>query len=136
MDTSPIGDPVGMISGINLIYLPCDESLRESLFRAAEAAGLNAQRGTIATGDRFLDRLEDKQRLRTLFGALACDMEGGAIAQAAYELGVPYAAYRCISDTLHGNGEEYVVNADRAADASHRLLRAWLESLSCRGGRS
>ena len=27
MDTSPIGDPVGLISGINLVNIPCDKKL-------------------------------------------------------------------------------------------------------------
>ena len=129
MDTSPIGDPVGMISGINMVHLPCDPDMRRQLLIAAQKAGIRALEGTIATGDRFIDRLEEKNSLRERFGALACDMEGGAIAQAAYELGVPYAATRCISDTLMGNGEEYAVNADKAALASGRLLRHWLEAL-------
>ena len=43
--------------------------------------------------------------------------------------GVPYAAYRAISDTLRGNGQEYALNADRAAGASIRLLTAFLNDL-------
>ena len=56
-------------------------------------------------------------------------MEGGAIAQVAMTAGVPYAAYRAISDTLRGNGQEYALNADRAAGASIRLLTAFLNDL-------
>ncbi|MBQ8137114.1 MAG: 5'-methylthioadenosine/adenosylhomocysteine nucleosidase [Clostridia bacterium] len=128
MDTSPIGDPVGMISGINLIYLPCEEGAKMRLRLAAQSAGIRVREGVVATGDRFIERLEEKQALRERFGALACDMEGAAIAQAAYEMGVPYASYRCISDTLHGNGLEYAVNADRAAAASQCLIRAFMET--------
>lgn len=29
MDTSPIGDPVGLISGINLVNIPCDKKLAD-----------------------------------------------------------------------------------------------------------
>ena len=80
----------------------------------------------IATGDQFIERLEDKQRIARDFRAAACDMEGGAIAQVAMTAGVPYAAYRAVSDTLRGNGQEYALNADKAAAASARLLTAFL----------
>ena len=69
------------------------------------------------------------QRIARDFSAAACDMEGGAIAQVAMTAGVPYAAYRAISDTLTGNGQEYARNADRAAAVSGRLLSAFLNGL-------
>ena len=53
-------------------------------------------------------------------------MESAAIAQAAYEYGVPFAAYRCVSDTLYGNGAEYQVNAALAAEKSRAVLRAFM----------
>ncbi len=127
MDTSPLGDPVGMISGIDLVYLPCDERAAAALKAAAERCGVRVFTGAVATGDRFIERTEEKRRLHALFGADACDMEGAAIAQAAYEMGVPFAMYRCISDTLLGNGQEYALNADRAAAVSRRILKDWLE---------
>ena len=39
MDTSPIGDPVGLISGINIIYIPTDRTVT-----AALAAAIATQR--------------------------------------------------------------------------------------------
>ena len=51
MDTSAIGDPVGLISGINEIYLPADADIREKLLSAARAVGVNTLCGTIASGD-------------------------------------------------------------------------------------
>ncbi len=126
MDTSPLGDPPGMISGIDLVHLPCDEKAVRGLEAACERAGIPHVLGAVATGDRFVEDKNEKLRLNRLFGAEACDMEGAAIAQAAYEMGVPYAAYRCISDTLNGNGREYAENAARAAEASQRLLEQFL----------
>ncbi len=126
MDTSPIGDPVGMISGINRVHLPCDEGAVARLKAACVRAGIPCVLGAIATGDRFVEREDEKRRLNALFGAEACDMEGAAIAQVAFEMGVPYAAYRCISDTLNGNGMEYALNAARAAAAGQTLLEVFL----------
>ncbi len=128
MDTSPLGDPVGMISGIDLVHLPCDADAVRRLEAACEKTRTPFLLGAIATGDRFVEKKSEKERLRALFGAEACDMEGAAIAQTAYEMGVPYAAYRCISDTLNGNGREYFENAARAALASQALLKAFLEA--------
>ena len=129
MDTTPIGDPPGLISGPNVVHMPVDAAARERLLRAAGALGCRVVSAAIATGDQFIERLVDKQRIARDFSAAACDMEGGAIAQVAMTAGVPYAAYRAISDTLTGNGQEYARNADRAAAVSGRLLSAFLNGL-------
>ena len=130
VDTSPIGDPIGMISGINKVYLPCDEKYAAPLWEAAQAAGGVQFRGVIATGDQFIETQAQKTLIHERFGALVCDMEGGAIAQTAYEYGVPFGAWRCISDTMLGNGQEYAVNAAFAAERSQKVLRHFLKALA------
>ena len=127
IDTSPIGDPVGLISGPGIVHIPCDEKLQGLLLRAAGETGCRAVRAAIATGDQFIVGTETKQKLKNSFGAAACDMEGGAIAQVCYEYGVPYAAYRTVSDTVSGNGREYELNAKDAADRSQTLLARFLQ---------
>ena len=127
MDTTPIGDPLGLISGPNIVYMPCDERLSALLFQAAADAGLRAERAAIATGDQFIASLEKKNFLADTFGAAACDMEGGAIAQCCYEMNVPYAAVRAISDTRLGDGREYAEKAGEACRAEAKLLRRFLE---------
>lgn len=127
IDTSPIGDPPGLISGPNIIHIPCDEKLSGLLLRAAKEENIAAVRAAIVTGDQFIVGVENKLRLSRDFSAAACDMEGGAIAQVCYECGVPYAAYRTISDTLSGNGREYELNAKDAADRSQSLFSRFLQ---------
>jgi len=129
VDTTALGDPAGMISGPNIVYIPCDEKAKEALLRAAQRQGLPSLTAVIATGDRFIEAQDEKHALRGTFGAAACDMEGGAIAQVCYENKTPYAAYRAVSDTLNGNGQEYAVNAAAAAGRGARLLRAFMEAL-------
>ena len=129
MDTTPIGDPPGLISGPNVVHMPVNAAAAAGIARAAKSLGCHTVTAAIATGDQFIEHLEDKQRIARDFCAAACDMEGGAIAQVAMTAGVPYAAYRAISDTLRGNGQEYALNADRAAGASIRLLTAFLNDL-------
>ncbi len=102
MDTSPIGDPVGLISGINKVYFESDKRAVEILEESAKALGLNAVVGRVATGDKFIAEKSDKERLISLFGADACEMEGGAIAHTAYVNGIKFAVIRAISDSADG----------------------------------
>ena len=129
MDTTPIGDPPGLISGANVVHMPVSGPAAAHLLKTAEGLGFHTVRAAIATGDQFVERAEHKRRIAEQFSAAACDMEGGAIAQVAMTAGVPYAAYRAISDTFSGNGQEYSLNADRAAAASVRLVTAFMNDL-------
>ena len=128
-DTSPLGDPVGYVSGLPDVYIPADKALSSLIVRAAEQAGLPFVRANITTGDQFIADLEKKKWLAAHFRAGACDMEGGAVAQVCLEYGTPYAAFRAISDTLTGNGKEYEENVHEACAASADLLRALLPLL-------
>lgn len=127
MDTSPLGDPVGLLSGINIVHIPADPALGEALEASAAACGLTVRRGTIATGDRFISSGEQKSRIRDAFGAIACEMEGGAIGHVCYVNNVPFAVLRAISD---GGDEEasmdYPTFARMAAANSVRVLTDYL----------
>ena len=98
----------------------CDPALSQLLFDAASAAlpglsdnellqqsQLNAapqvHRGLVATGDRFVNGVQEALTLRSSlrnagFAALAVEMEGAAVAQVCHDYGLPFAAARTISD--------------------------------------
>ena len=103
MDTSPIGDPKGLISGINKIYFDTDVRAVSIIENAAKAIGLNVNLGTIATGDKFVATPEEKRKIAEEFSALACEMEGGAVAHTAYVNNTPFAVVRAISDSRDGD---------------------------------
>lgn len=103
MDTSPLGDPVGLISGINRVWFETDQRARAVLIEAASELGVNYLVGAIATGDKFISSKEDKDRITSLFGASACEMEGGAIAHTAFVNGTPFMVVRAISDSADGD---------------------------------
>ena len=103
MDTSPIGDPIGLISGINKIYFDTDERASDILKSSAEELGIPVKRGTIATGDKFVADAQTKKYIIDNFSADVCEMEGAAIAHAAYVAGTPFAVVRAISDGADGN---------------------------------
>ena len=124
MDTSPIGDPVGMVSKINLIEIPCDANLRQQLLKAAGAVeGMRTHEGVIATGDQFIHNGEVRSRIHELFHAKAVEMEGGAVAQACYMHGVPCGVLRSISDQADGHSEmDYPTFTRLAAAHSQQVV--------------
>ena len=128
MDTSPIGDPVGMLSGINVTFLPADTALCARIAAAAEDLGITPHIGTVATGDQFVADDVKKQYIRQTFGASCCEMEGGAIAQVCYVNGVPFAVVRAMSDSAAGDATmEYPAFAAMAAARSANLICKVLE---------
>ncbi|MBO5327384.1 MAG: 5'-methylthioadenosine/adenosylhomocysteine nucleosidase [Clostridia bacterium] len=127
MDTSALGDPVGLISGLNIIKIPADKALLDNLTAAAKATGLNTLVGTVASGDLFVARDADKARIAAQFDAAACEMEGAAIGQVAYTNGVPFAVLRAISDG--GDGMEFSQFVGLAAKRSVALTREFVKRL-------
>lgn len=127
MDTSPLGDPVGLISGLNMVHMPTSTELSDEIVRAIAELGGKSVRGTIATGDEFVADAETKAAIRASFGAVACEMEGGAIGQVCTVNGVPFAVIRAISDG--GNEEspmDYPTFVAMAAARSAAVVQAVL----------
>lgn len=123
MDTSPLGDPVGLISGIQKVYLPADEALCDEVLALAREEGIRALGGVIASGDRFIADPEDKKRLKALFDPIACEMEGAAIAQVAFVNKIPFCVIRTVSDSYSGdNAMDYAAFATRAAHQGAAFL--------------
>jgi adenosylhomocysteine nucleosidase len=59
-------------------------------------------RGLIASGDQFISSAQHINGLgATLPGLLAVEMEGAAVAQVCFEMGVPFAIIRTISDNAN-----------------------------------
>ncbi len=128
MDTSPIGDPVGLISGINKIYFEADANAVSTLEAVTGEMQLCSVIGTIASGDQFLSDAKKKNDIRNRFNAIACEMEGAAIAHVAFVNNTPFAVLRAISDSATGDAEmEYPQFVAMAAERSHAILDAFLK---------
>lgn len=129
MDTSPLGDPVGLISGINIVEIPASKELCAEICKAAKKIGANCLSGVIASGDQFIADGEKKNYIRDTFSAIACEMEGAAIGHTCYVNGVDFAVIRCISDNAddHAGSMDYPTLCQKAAEQSQKLL---LELLS------
>jgi adenosylhomocysteine nucleosidase len=132
MDTSGIGDPVGHVSKIGLVEIPCDEGLREKLSAAARTIdGVRVHEGIVATGDQFVNRADVRARIHTLFRAKAVEMEGAAVAHACYVHGVPCGILRSISDRANGTSEmDYPTFVGMAAAHSQQVVERVLRGMT------
>ncbi len=86
----------------------CDKTLVEIAKKAAEQnmSPDKIKVGRIATGDVFVSSVEKKKELKDNFGAMVCEMEGGAIAQTAVLNNVPFVVVRAISDLADGSAAD------------------------------
>ncbi len=93
---------------------------------------LGAREGLLASGDIFVDRRDDLDRILALYpDALAVDMESAAIAQTCHMRGVPFVCLRVISDTPGegGNAAAYNDFWTAAPEATFHTLEHLLKLL-------
>lgn len=129
MDTSPLGDPVGLLSGINIVNIPCDEKISQTLADCVKAEGINCITGTVATGDQFVATEGKRQFIKNTFNASACEMEGGAIGHVCYVNEIPFGIIRAISDGGDGDATlDYPTFAKMAADNSVKAVLRFIET--------
>ncbi len=125
MDTTPLGDKPGLISSLGLVQMPCGEQLVKKLTKVAGEIGVKTVKGTIASGDQFICDPAVKERIVSVFGAIACEMEGAAIGQVCCSNSVPFAVVRAISDSADGSAEmSYAEFLPKAAATAARMIEA------------
>lgn len=128
MDTSALGDPVGLISGINKVEIPCDIKMCQALKKAATALGINCCDGVIASGDCFVSDNAKKNYITDTFGAIVCEMEGAAIGQVCFVNGVPFNVIRGVSDNADGSADmSFEKFTEKAVEQSVKLLKLFME---------
>ncbi len=100
MDAVAFGYPMGQIPRMDRLSFVADEKLcriaEESCKRVLPELGIF--HGRIASGDEFVAKKERKDAISKEFDAYCCEMEGAAIAQAAYLNKIPFVIIRAISD--------------------------------------
>ena len=103
-DTTPLGEPLGFLSQIDIIKIPCAKKVCDTLEIAAKKLeNTNVVTGTIASGDQFLNSMEQKNKIIDNFAAIAGEMEGGAIGHVCYANNVDFGVLRAISDNADGS---------------------------------
>jgi adenosylhomocysteine nucleosidase len=96
----PLGYAPGQVPDLDTLAFPADEGMRSQVVAAAAevAPDIHVFEGRVASGDQFISTDEQRERIVSTFGGRCCEMEGCAIAQAAYLNGLPFVVVRAISD--------------------------------------
>lgn len=128
MDTSPLGDEKGFISGINMVKMSCDSRIADMMMNAVETVGsIKAKKGVIASGDQFIYTQEQRDRITGDFGAIAAEMEGASIGHVCVMNNVPFGVLRAISDGA--NDDSYMDFPEFAKMAAENSIKIILELL-------
>lgn len=126
MDASIFGDPVGQVPRMDTFSFPADQELAEKAVQANAEANpdIRTFKGRVVSGDQFVSSSEVKDRLVRLFDAKCTEMEGAAIAHAAYLNNIPCVIIRAISDKADNSATmDYPAFEAKAIEHSVRLIR-------------
>ena len=132
MDASIFGDPVGQIPRMDTFSFPADENLVKLAKEVNEEENpdIHTFTGRIVSGDQFVSSAEVKERLVLNFNAMCTEMEGAAIAHAAYLNKVSCVIIRAISDKADNSAVmDYPEFERQAIVHSVRLVRGLMKKL-------
>lgn len=126
-DCSALCYEVGQVPGVSVRNFPADAALVQAALAAAQQVHPDhARTGTVASGDQFVATKSQKETIISNTGALCTEMEGAAIAHAAWRNGVPFVVIRAISDKADDSAQmDYptfeAIAAKRCAAVTQKL---------------
>ena len=100
MDATGFGYKMGVIPRMPVSVFEADRKLIDAARAACSEAvpEIGVFEGRVVSGDQFITDKDTKKRLVETFAAYCTEMEGAAIAQAAYLNSIPFLIIRAISD--------------------------------------
>ncbi len=98
VDTTSMGDPIGLVSTVNQIDFPTSEVEKTSA--VLRDLGVEFRTGKVATGEVFMTKGDRADWIARTFSPTLCEMEGGAIAQVCLRNEVKFTALKSVSDRL------------------------------------
>ncbi|MDO4522696.1 MAG: 5'-methylthioadenosine/adenosylhomocysteine nucleosidase [Eubacteriales bacterium] len=132
MDATGFGYPLGQIPQMDAFSFEADAKLRALAKEVCERVNpqIHVFEGRIVSGDQFISDKSVKEHITDSFAGLCTEMEGAAIAQAAYLNQVPFVIIRAISDKADDSATmDYPTFEAKAAQNSVRLVEGLLASL-------
>ena len=125
MDAQGFGYAPGVIPQMEVSDFQADEKLIELAKKccAEVCPDIQVFTGRVVSGDQFISKKKKKEWLSSQFEGLCAEMEGAAIAQAAYLNHVPFLIIRAISDKADDSATmDYPEFEAMAAENSVKLL--------------
>jgi adenosylhomocysteine nucleosidase len=100
MDATGFGYPAGQIPQMKEFSFTADEGLRKLAYDCCKEVNpeIGVFIGRVVSGDQFISDRVKKEWISKTFGGACTEMEGAAIAQAAYLNHIPFLIIRAISD--------------------------------------
>lgn len=133
MDAGGFGYTPGQIPRMDVLAFEADKHLLEVAKSCCEKAvpEIGVHTGRVVSGDQFISDKAKKQWLTDTFDGYCTEMEGAAIAQAAYLNNIPFLIIRAISDKADDSAEmDYAEFEAAAIRHSVKLLSAMINELS------
>ncbi len=132
MDAVAFGYPAGQIPRMDTLSFKADEQLRKTAKEICEKVNpdVTVFEGRVVSGDQFISDKQKKEWLIENFAGYCTEMEGAAIAHAAYLNDIPFLIIRAISDKADDSASvDYPAFEAKAIEHSVRLLLALCEEL-------
>ena len=121
VDTTAIGDPVGLVSTVKQIQFPTADL--PAAKASMNATGVPYRTGWVATDTPRSHWIADT------FHPLLCEMEGCAVAQVCLRNGVKFMAIKSVSDCLFEH-HDFAFNFPAAMKDLNRVVMAFLTQLT------
>ena len=132
MDATGFGYEPGVIPRMPVSCFEADKELVKAVEAACREAipEVGVFTGRIVSGDQFISDRAVKDRISSQFGGMCTEMEGAAIAQAAYLNSTPFVIIRAISDKADDSATVDYPTFERQAIAhSVALVENFVERL-------
>ena len=132
MDVTNFGYAKGQIPGMKVSTFVADEELANIAEAACHKAcpDIAVFKGRVVSGDKFVSDKATKNEISENFQAYCTEMEGAAIAHAAYLNNVPFLIIRAISDKADDSASmDYNEFEKKAIANSVKLLTAMMEEI-------
>ncbi len=127
----PFGYPRGQVPGMDVHAFPMDKELQDLAVKACQSLGIHYKLGRVVTGDQFICDSREKEDIVSAVGGICTEMEGAAIAHAAYRNQLPILILRAISDKADDSATmEYPVFEAQAAKHCAALTQSLAKALA------
>lgn len=136
-DITAFGYKLGQIARLDTFSFQTDQWLSDLLLEGLTSEkGLKNQNisyGRIVSGDQFINDAEKADFLYQEFNAIACEMEGAAVAHVCYLNKKPFAVVRALSDMAGQASDDASSSFERlkimAADCAALAIKQLLERI-------
>jgi adenosylhomocysteine nucleosidase len=132
MDATGFGYDLGVIPRMEASVFVADERLRRIAKEGCEKVNpdISVFEGRVVSGDQFVSDKAKKDYISKNFAGYCTEMEGAAIAQAAYLNSIPFLIIRAISDKADDSAtEDYPTFEAKAINHSVKLVEEIVKNI-------